>query len=61
MTSEQTEAYIAGLIREREHYVQYDEPNRIAQVDAELAKLGKGAKPPVRRAEKMTAPKATEV
>jgi hypothetical protein len=34
------EAYVAALLREREGYVRYDRKERVAAVDAELARLG---------------------
>jgi hypothetical protein len=34
------EAYVAALLREREGYARYDRADRVAAVDAELARLG---------------------
>ncbi|MEU8713614.1 hypothetical protein [Streptomyces sp. NPDC048663] len=34
------EAYVAGLLREREGYARYDRPDRVAAVDEELGRLG---------------------
>jgi hypothetical protein len=57
MTKEQTKEYIAALLRERAGYVQYDKPDQVELVDAELERLGHKAKTPAQRAAKM-APKA---
>jgi hypothetical protein len=56
MTSEQKRDLIAALIRERAGYEQYGHTDRVAEVDAELAKLGHRAKPPAQRAQRMTRP-----
>ncbi|MGW7239733.1 hypothetical protein [Streptomyces sp. NPDC054804] len=34
------EAYVAALLREREGYARYDQADRVADVDAELKRLG---------------------
>jgi len=61
MTNEQTAAYIKALLAEREGYVRYGLPDRVALVDAELAKVGYKAKAPSKRAQKMIAPKGAEL
>lgn len=38
--SETKDPYIAALLREREGYVQFDKPDRVAAVDAELVRRG---------------------
>lgn len=58
MTKEQQQAYIAALIREREGYERFGMTDRVADVDAELKRVGHKAKAPARRATKMTAKKA---
>jgi hypothetical protein len=40
MTDEQTEARIAGILVEREHYVNYYMADRVKACDDELARLG---------------------
>jgi hypothetical protein len=54
-TKEQTEAYIAGLLREREGLVIREDEEGIAAVDAELRRVGHKAKAPAKRAEKRPA------
>lgn len=61
MTNEQTKAQIAALLREREGAVRYGKTDTVEQVDAELEKLGHNAKPPAKRATKMTAKRGTEL
>lgn len=61
MTSEQTKALIQALLRERDHYARHGKPDRVEQVDAQLAALGHAAKAPVKRAQKMTKVKGTEL
>lgn len=60
-TSEQQQAYIAALLRERAGAVQYGRSNTVEQIDAELEKVGHKAKAPAKRATRMTAPKGTEL
>ena len=55
-TNEQKADYIKGLLAEREHYVRYDNPERLAEVDAELARVGAKGRPASQRATKMTKP-----
>ena len=50
MTDEQRKAQIAALLREREHYTRHDKPERVKEVDAQLAAIGHEAKPPAKRA-----------
>ena len=59
LTKEQTKDMIAALLREREGYERYGNPDGVKQVDAELERLGHKAKPPAKRATKMTAPERT--
>lgn len=54
-TKEQTKAYIAGLLREREGLVIREDEEAIAAVDAELRRVGHKAKPPAKRAERRPA------
>lgn len=61
MTNEQKKEYIAALLREREHYVRYDLPERVKEVDAELAKAGHKAQTPAKRATKLTPKARTEL
>ena len=51
-TKEQTQAYIAALLRERAGLVIAEDEEAIAAVDAELARVGHKAKAPAKRAEK---------
>lgn len=53
-TDEQTKAYISALLREREHYRRYDNKDRLEEVEAELKKVGYQAKPPAKRAERLS-------
>jgi hypothetical protein len=61
MTKEQTKDYIAALLRERAGYEQYGHADRVAEVDAELERVGHKAKTPAQRATKMTPKGRTEV
>lgn len=54
-TTEQKQRYIRALLRERAGYVQYGREDQVAQVDAELARVGHQATKPSERAERMTA------
>lgn len=54
MTDEQKAEQIAALIREREHYVRFYMTDRIAQVDAQLSRLGHSAQAPAKRAQTRT-------
>jgi hypothetical protein len=51
-TTEQREAYIKGLVVEREGYVRTGTPEQVACVDAELARVRGEAKAPAGRAER---------
>lgn len=51
MTSEQREAYIKGLIQEREGYVTHGRADRVAAVDAELKRVRAEGKPASKRAQ----------
>lgn len=53
MNKEQTQEYIAALIRERAGYEQYGLKDRVADVDAELKRVGYEAKAPAKRATKL--------
>ena len=55
-TSEQNREHIVALLAEREHYVRYDMPDRLAQVDEALKAAGHKAKAPRDRAVSMKAP-----
>lgn len=52
MTEEDRAAVIASLVRERDSYERQGKTDRVAAVDAELARLGRTGKAPARRAEK---------
>ena len=54
-TKEQTEAYIAALLRERDGLIAREDKEGVAAVDAELRRVGHKAKPPAERAEKRPA------
>lgn len=54
-TQEQTAAYIAALLREREGLVAREDEEAVAAVDAELRRVGHRASPPAKRAEKRPA------
>lgn len=60
-TSEQTKAYIAALINERDGYLRVGQVDRAAEVDAELDRVGHKAKTPAKRATKMDAKAREEV
>lgn len=49
-TTEQKKAYIKALLEERRGAVTYGRDRRVAAIDAELARLGAGGKPPGKRA-----------
>jgi hypothetical protein len=53
------QAQIAALTRERDGYVQRGLFARAALVDAELARVAAGARPPANRAEKRRRPRRT--
>lgn len=59
-SNEQRETYIKALLSEREGYVRYGNEAGVADIDAELEKVGHRAKTPAQRSEKMTPPKRTE-
>lgn len=61
MTNEQKKEYIAALLREREHYVRYDLPDRLKAVDAELEKVGHKAQAPAKKATKLQPKARTEL
>jgi hypothetical protein len=51
-TKEQEKGYIAALLRERAGYEQQGKTASVAEVDAELARLGAKAATPAKRATK---------
>lgn len=55
MTSEQQKATIKALLYERAGYQKYGQFDRVAEVDAQLERIGHKAKPPAERATRMTA------
>jgi hypothetical protein len=61
MTSEQTAEYIRALLEERRGYEAFGNAAGIAEVDAELSRVGHKAKTPRKRAERMSAPERTEL
>ena len=61
MTNEQKKDYIAALLRERAGYEQYGHADRVADVDAELERVGHKARPPAQRATKLTPKDRTEL
>ena len=54
-TKEQEKGYIAALLRERAGYVQQGNDAAVAEVDAELRRLGAKAETPAKRATKRKA------
>ncbi len=50
MNDQQTHAYIRALLEERGYYIAQDRPEKVAEVDAELARVGHKAEAPVKRA-----------
>lgn len=50
-------ALIAALLKERAGYERYGRKDKVAEVDAELKKLGANPKPPAKRATKLQKPK----
>jgi hypothetical protein len=50
LTKEQRENYIRALLEERRGYVLHGLDDRVAEVDAELARVGASAEPPAKRA-----------
>jgi hypothetical protein len=50
MNDQQTNAYMKALIEERGFYIARGWPEKVAAVDAELARVGHQAAPPVKRA-----------
>lgn len=52
MTDEQKRDYIASLIRERAGYARYGNGAGVADVDAELERIGHSGRPPQERAVK---------
>jgi hypothetical protein len=52
MTDDERKATIAGLLEERRGYVARGLDDRVAQVDAELRRIGAEAVPKVKRAAK---------
>lgn len=59
MTDEQREAKIKALLKERRGYELRDEKDRVAQVDAELRRLGAEGAAPAKRATKRAEKKAS--
>lgn len=55
MTDQERKAYISALIRERVGYAAAGKQDRVAAVDAELARMGHRAAPPAARASKRSA------
>ena len=51
-TKEQRENYIRALLEERRGYVLHGLVDRVAEVDAELARVGAAAVPPAKRSSK---------
>lgn len=51
-TDEQAQAYIQALIRERAGYETYGNADGVAQVDAELNRMGASSAAPAKRAAK---------
>ena len=60
MTDEQRAAQIRALIEERRGYVERGQDDRVAQVDAELARLGAAGSAPAKRSEKRPATRRGE-
>lgn len=56
-TKEQTQAYIAALLRERQGLLIREDEEALAAVDAELRRVGHKAKAPAKRAERRPAGK----
>lgn len=54
-TKEQREGYIKALLEERRGYVMRSDDAGVAEVDAELARIGAEGKPAAKRAQKRTA------
>jgi hypothetical protein len=54
MTDEQKKAYIAALLVERDGYARFGRDAEVAEVDAELSRMGQGSQAPAKRATKMT-------
>jgi hypothetical protein len=54
MNDQQTHAYMQALIEERGFYVARGLTEKVAAVDAELARVGHQAAPPVKRATRRT-------
>lgn len=54
-SDEMTAAYIAGLLEERRGYVAKGDDAAVAEVDAELKRVGHKAKAPAKRATKRPA------
>lgn len=50
MTDEQTQEYIGALLRERQYADEQGKTDKVAEVDAELARVGHEAEPPAKRA-----------
>jgi hypothetical protein len=60
MTNEQRESYIKALLVERETYEKRDLEDRVAEVDAELARVGAEGKSPAKRATRRVTKPAEE-
>lgn len=61
MSKEQDQVTIKALLEERRGYEIYGNQGGLDAVDAELERLGHNAKPPAKRATRMTARKGTEL
>lgn len=57
MTDEQRATYISGLLQERAGYEQHGRDDKVAEVNAELQRLGEKGSAPAKRAEKRPASK----
>lgn len=60
LTDEQTKDYIAALVRELHGYEVHGDTDGAKAVNAELKRLGAHAKPPAKRATKLTKKAAQE-
>lgn len=61
MTNEETKAYIAALLYEREGYARYGNDEGVKAVDEELSRIGGKAKAPSKKATKLTPKAGTEL
>lgn len=53
-TNQQSADYIAALLRERDGYEVHGRTEKVAEVNAELKRIGAQGKPPAKRATKLT-------